>query len=95
MHDDRHVETECVAADARLITLDDPTLLERANASGDGGGRQRDAFGEVDLAQTAVLKEGSEDRAIQRVQLSGVRPAPSMQRSVCSRSFGCGGAFSR
>jgi hypothetical protein len=49
--------------------LNHPLLLKSTDAPGDGGGGQRDALGKLDLAQPPVLKQRSEDRAIERVQL--------------------------
>ena len=70
LHDDGDAQAERLATDAGLIAFDHAPLFERADASCDRGRRQRNALGKLDLAQTPVLEQGAEDRAIQRVKLS-------------------------
>ena len=69
LHDDRHGETKRLPTDARLVTLNDSPLLERAYASGYGGRRERNALDKLDLAQATVLEQRAENRAIQRVEV--------------------------
>ena len=68
MHDDGHAETKRLPVDARLIALNDALLLKRADAPGDCRGGKRNAFGKLDLAQAAVLKQRAQNRPIQRIQ---------------------------
>ena len=77
MHDDRHAETKRLPVDARLIALNDALLLERADAPGDCRGGKRNALGQLDLAQTAILKQRAQNRVIQRIKLDLFHfPAP-------------------
>src|SRR4029079_7160841 len=68
MHDDGHAEAKRLPVDARLIALNDALLLKRADAPGDCRGGKRNAFGKLDLARTAVLKQRTENRVIQRIE---------------------------
>jgi len=47
--------------------LNDALFLERADTAGDRRRRKRNALGKLDLAQAAILDQGSENRTIQRV----------------------------
>ena len=67
MHHHRDAEPERLAADACLIALNDVLLLEGADTPGDRRGRERDSFGELDLALPAVFQQRSKDGAIQRI----------------------------
>ncbi len=67
LHDHGHAETERLAAEPRLVALDDVSFFERTDAPGDRGGGQRDTLGEVDLALPPILQQSAEDRAIQRI----------------------------
>ena len=69
MHDDGHAKTKRLPADARLVALNAPLLLERAYAPGDGGGRERNALGKLDLALATVLEQRAENRAIYRIKV--------------------------
>src|SRR5262245_16573233 len=69
MHHDHHAETKRLPVDARLVALDDPTLLEATDAPRDRRGGERDALGKLHLAQPAVFEQSTENRAIERIQL--------------------------
>ena len=85
VNDDRHGEAQSLAVDARLVALNDSPLLQRADAPGDGGGRKRNALGEIDLALAAVLEQRPENRTIQRVQLD-LHSFPSRRSSDLGRA---------
>jgi hypothetical protein len=67
MHDDHHAEAKRLPVEARLVPLDDSLLLKPADAPRDCRGGERDALGELDLAQPPVVKQRAENRAIQRI----------------------------
>ena len=63
----RHLETHGAAGDACLVAFDDAGFLQGADAARNGGGREGNALGELDLAQASIFEKGVMNGVIERV----------------------------
>jgi hypothetical protein len=64
----RHAEIERARVDLRLTALDHAGLRERTDTARNRGGGERDAFGELHLAQARILQQRDQNSPIERVQ---------------------------